>query len=284
MGRGGKGTGKRTRSSKHLNGDQALFDHSKPTEMVDVSQPDTLPTNSEGLNGDNNMEEDTIIALFGVPLSLIVDVDALTRKIEAYHYVPINKDTSLKEDYTLLSRFLSNPVDSGNKPAPIGAKTNTCEAAGVVHTTNEGKELAGSRPNVGATAGISMAGFKQSGLNFGPIDEATIIQSVSIKYVPNSYVGAAGVSISGPSEPKANFCLLFSENLYNGVKFSIPRKLVEMVSTRFDNPLYGYFISKRVAFLVVEYYARNKWENFGLTRIMMNSKVSSLLNSILLKV
>ncbi|GJV03626.1 zinc knuckle CX2CX4HX4C containing protein [Tanacetum coccineum] len=55
---------------------------------------------------------------------------------------------------------------------------------------------------------------------------------------------------------------------------SIPMKVFETVSTRFDNTLYGYFISKRVAFPIVEYYVRNNWGKFGLTRIMMNSKGS----------
>ncbi|GJY68074.1 zinc knuckle CX2CX4HX4C containing protein [Tanacetum coccineum] len=47
---------------------------------------------------------------------------------------------------------------------------------------------------------------------------------------------------------------------------------VLMVSTRFEHTLYGYFIGKIMAFLVVEYYARNNWAKHGLKRIMMNSK------------
>ncbi|GKC24402.1 zinc knuckle CX2CX4HX4C containing protein, partial [Tanacetum coccineum] len=99
-----------------------------------------------------------------------------------------------------------------------------------------------------------------------------IIQSVYINEQPSSYLGAAGGSKTEPSKPKANFRSLCSENLCDGAKFSIPRKVVETVSTRFDNTLYGYFIGKRIAFLVVEYYARNNWGKYGLTRIMMNSK------------
>nr|GEX54975.1 hypothetical protein [Tanacetum cinerariifolium] len=41
-----------------------------------------------------------------------------------------------------------------------------------------------------------------------------------------------------------------------------------LVSTRLEHTLYGYFIGKRMAFPVVEYYAKNNW----LKRIMMNSK------------
>ncbi|GJW97882.1 zinc knuckle CX2CX4HX4C containing protein, partial [Tanacetum coccineum] len=49
-------------------------------------------------------------------------------------------------------------------------------------------------------------------------------------------------------------------------------RVVENVSTRFEHTLYGYFIGKRMAFLVVEYYVRNNWAKHGLKRIMMNSK------------
>ncbi|GKC37436.1 zinc knuckle CX2CX4HX4C containing protein [Tanacetum coccineum] len=48
--------------------------------------------------------------------------------------------------------------------------------------------------------------------------------------------------------------------------------VVEKVTTRIEHTLYGYFIGKRMAFSVVEYYARNNWAKHGLKRIMMNSK------------
>ncbi|GJT91012.1 zinc knuckle CX2CX4HX4C containing protein [Tanacetum coccineum] len=66
-----------------------------------------------------------------------------------------------------------------------------------------------------------------------------------------------------PSDPIVQFMLL---------NISIPRKVVEKVSTRFEHTLYGYFIGKRMVFLVVEYYARNNWAKHRLKRIMMNSK------------
>ncbi|GKB03718.1 homeodomain-like protein [Tanacetum coccineum] len=48
--------------------------------------------------------------------------------------------------------------------------------------------------------------------------------------------------------------------------------IVKKVSTCFEHILYGYFIGKRMAFLIVEYYARNNWAKHGLKRIMMNNK------------
>ncbi|GJY48015.1 zinc knuckle CX2CX4HX4C containing protein [Tanacetum coccineum] len=51
-------------------------------------------------------------------------------------------------------------------------------------------------------------------------------------------------------------------------------KDVNVVSSRLENTLYGYFIGKRIAFPTVKYYVHNNWANHGLTRIMMNSKGS----------
>nr|GEZ00120.1 zinc knuckle CX2CX4HX4C [Tanacetum cinerariifolium] len=58
---------------------------------------------------------------------------------------------------------------------------------------------------------------------------------------PCSYVGVAGGSKPKPNKSKANFRSISSKNL-------------------------------RFAFLVVEYYVRNNWGKYGLTRILMNSK------------
>ncbi|GJS50838.1 hypothetical protein Tco_0624200 [Tanacetum coccineum] len=41
---------------------------------------------------------------------------------------------------------------------------------------------------------------------------------------------------------------------------------------RLENTLYGYFIGKRIAFPVVEYYVRDNWDKYRLTRLMMNAK------------
>ncbi|GKG25438.1 zinc knuckle CX2CX4HX4C containing protein, partial [Tanacetum coccineum] len=75
-------------------------------------------------------------------------------------------------------------------------------------------------------------------------------------------------------QPKvnSNFRTLVADLVFYGVNISIPRKVFEKVSTRFEHTLYGYFIGKRMAFSVVEYYARNNWVKHGLKRIMMNSK------------
>ncbi|GJX59827.1 hypothetical protein Tco_0291217 [Tanacetum coccineum] len=88
---------------------------------------DTVPMNGEGLNGDNNMDEvlvheitsnvngsldadksmqffeknlsnkDIVVAIFGVPLSSIEDVDVLTRKIKAGDYDEIKEGMTSDE-------------------------------------------------------------------------------------------------------------------------------------------------------------------------------------------
>nr|GEX82059.1 hypothetical protein [Tanacetum cinerariifolium] len=89
-------------------------------------------------------------------------------------------------------------------------------------------------------------------------NDSPIVQSVIIQDKPRSYVGVTGVSKPKSSKSKANFRSLSSENLCEGANFSIPRNVVETVSTRFANTLYGYFLGKHIAFPVVEYYVFSK--------------------------
>ncbi|GKC90157.1 hypothetical protein Tco_1150806, partial [Tanacetum coccineum] len=109
------------------------------------------------------------------------------------------------------------------------------------------------------------------------IDESTmpnepIVQFVDINTKSTSYVGAASTSAKDQPKVNSNFRHLVVDPVFDGVNISIPRKVVKKVSTRFEHTLYGYFIGKRMAFLVVEYYARNNWAKHGLKRIMMNNK------------
>ncbi|GKB80621.1 zinc knuckle CX2CX4HX4C containing protein [Tanacetum coccineum] len=99
-----------------------------------------------------------------------------------------------------------------------------------------------------------------------------IVQSVDINTKSTSYARAAGASAKDQPKVNSNFCPLVADPVFDGVNISIPHKVVEKVSTRFEHTLYGYFIRKRMAFPVVEYYARNNWAKHGLKRIMMNNK------------
>nr|GEV35054.1 hypothetical protein [Tanacetum cinerariifolium] len=69
-----------------------------------------------------------------------------------------------------------------------------------------------------------------------------IVHYVIIQEKPRSYVGVVYASKVEPSKSKANFRSLSFENLCEGAKFSIHRKVVKTVTTRFANTLYGYII------------------------------------------
>ncbi|GKB38467.1 zinc knuckle CX2CX4HX4C containing protein [Tanacetum coccineum] len=99
-----------------------------------------------------------------------------------------------------------------------------------------------------------------------------IIQSIVISTKATSYARVAGASAKDQQKVNYNFRSLMADPIFEGVNISIPRKVVEKVGTRFEHTLYGYFIGKRMAFPVVEYYAKNNWAKHGLKMIMMNTK------------
>ncbi|GJT98144.1 zinc knuckle CX2CX4HX4C containing protein [Tanacetum coccineum] len=77
-----------------------------------------------------------------------------------------------------------------------------------------------------------------------------IIKSLDIITKPTSYAGAAGENAKDQPKVNLNFRPLVADHVFNGLNISIPRKVVENVSTRFEHTLYGYFIGKRMAYPV----------------------------------
>nr|GEX12643.1 zinc knuckle CX2CX4HX4C [Tanacetum cinerariifolium] len=109
------------------------------------------------------------------------------------------------------------------------------------------------------------------------VDKSTMPSDPMVQYKdintnPTSYAKAVGASVKDQPKVNSNFRPLGADPVFDGVNISIPRKVVKKVGTRFEHTLYGYFIGKRMAFPVVEYYARNNWAKHWLKRIIMNSK------------
>ncbi|GJW44848.1 zinc knuckle CX2CX4HX4C containing protein [Tanacetum coccineum] len=50
----------------------------------------------------------------------------------------------------------------------------------------------------------------------------------------------------------------------------IPQEEVNMISARFENSLYGYFIGKRHAFLAVQNYVKTVWAKYGFKHVMLH--------------
>jgi hypothetical protein len=76
----------------------------------------------------------------------------------------------------------------------------------------------------------------------------------ALKQPSTSYAGATS---NDPMKPKSNFRRLECSKKTNGVDLTVPMKVVKEVNTRYENTLYGYFLGKRLAFPVVDYYVRN---------------------------
>ncbi|GKD90902.1 hypothetical protein Tco_1366409, partial [Tanacetum coccineum] len=95
--------------------------------------------------------------------------------------------------------------------------------------------------------------------NSGPIPVTKVISG--IKDDPLSYAN----KLSPTSVTKSNLRKL-DANVPNDANyyFWLPLALVHDVSDRMKNSLYGYFIGKRLAFPVMEWFARNNWEKYGL--------------------
>nr|GEU40259.1 hypothetical protein [Tanacetum cinerariifolium] len=117
----------------------------------------------------------------------------------------------------------------------------------------------GKHENVCVASNVGNMAMDTSNDDTMHVDDPLIVQSVIIQDKPRSYVGVAGGSKMKPSKSKANFRSLSSKNLCEGANFSIPRKVVETISTRFANTLYGYFPGKLISFPVVEYYRVLLW-------------------------
>ncbi|GJR19374.1 zinc knuckle CX2CX4HX4C containing protein [Tanacetum coccineum] len=184
--------------------------------------------------------------VFGVPSNTMKDYEAF--------------NTTLTSTYEVWSKLTSKQRKAILKIASAGW-TALVELKSATPDLGGSPKMFSSVPNLG----LNVAEKPVS-----PSD--TIVKSVDIHEKPSSFVGAAGASVKDQPKVNSNFRPLVADPVFDGVNISIPRKVVEKVSTRFEHTLYGYFIGKRMAFPVVEYYARNNWAKHGLKRIMMNTK------------
>jgi hypothetical protein len=166
-------------------------------------------TNTESLI---KMKHDYIVALFGVSLSTLEDINEFTLSCEVGKYpVWVELDSNARAMAMDAIEDLWNAF-----VAEIKAKYTTPK----------------------------------------PTDESPIVQAVDINTNGTSSVGATGLRDAQPIID-TSFRPPVAEPVFEGVNISIPRKVVEKVSTRLEHTLYGYFIGNRMAFPVVENNARN---------------------------
>ncbi|GJZ70829.1 hypothetical protein Tco_0634680 [Tanacetum coccineum] len=87
-----------------------------------------------------------------------------------------------------------------------------------------------------------------------------------INEIPSSYAN----KLSPTSLTKANLRKL-DATVPNDVDYDVglPLASVHEVNDRMKNSLYGYFIGKRLAFLVVGWFLRNNWEKYELKKVTL---------------
>nr|GEZ00147.1 zinc knuckle CX2CX4HX4C [Tanacetum cinerariifolium] len=56
-----------------------------------------------------------------------------------------------------------------------------------------------------------------------------------------------------------------------GADVALSLAAVDEISNQFVNNLYGHFIGKKLAFLIMENYAKNTWAKYGLERVMLHN-------------
>ncbi|GJX89820.1 zinc knuckle CX2CX4HX4C containing protein [Tanacetum coccineum] len=163
-----------------------------------------------------------VAATFRVSLTTLGDLDVLTKDIEA------GKHEELLFGMTNDKRIVV-----------MDALVAMCDSIRAENTNADATPCMVSHVDDSITKGASIV---DDNLSSKVLPNDPIVKSIDIHEKPSSYVSAAGGSKPEPSKSKANFRLLFSENSCEGVNVFIPSNAVEMVSTRFANTLYGYFI------------------------------------------
>ncbi|GJT27692.1 beta-caryophyllene synthase [Tanacetum coccineum] len=105
-----------------------------------------------------------------------------------------------------------------------------------------------------------------------PVGVTSVIQDFTTTdgNVPDksSYVNVT----SKPSGKKVNFYNLFTPG-DNGIDVVVLVESIRVISERFANTTYGFFLGKRVAYPIVANYVRNTWGKYGLVRLMFSSSI-----------
>ncbi|GKA54454.1 hypothetical protein Tco_0753403 [Tanacetum coccineum] len=183
-----------------------------------------------------------VVTLLDVPLNTLGDIDNLTKaidlcKLEVWSTLPSEKHTEVMETiWAMWDAFLiENPNATsgyssylGKSDVGIGIERGTYEVwskltyeqrKAILKTAHDGWN------NLVELQKKATMVDKQSG------EVSLDDHIVNVNEKPSSYVSAAGGSKLDPIKPKANFCSLSSDNFCEGANISIPRKIVETVSS-----------------------------------------------------
>ncbi|GJY14730.1 hypothetical protein Tco_0385152 [Tanacetum coccineum] len=94
-------------------------------------------------------------------------------------------------------------------------------------------------------------------------DKAIVPQKQSFANVVN------GINTKRPT-PKVNFRAMVNHYKIANSNFVLPITVVQAVQHKFENSLVGFFVGKKVAFLLVKNYVTNTWAKYGFEKVMSN--------------
>nr|GEX03922.1 ABC transporter G family member 39-like isoform X1 [Tanacetum cinerariifolium] len=119
----------------------------------------------------------------------------------------------------------------------------------------DGKPMKSSRNVQFEVPKVDFAQFVQSQTGYDGIDPKGDMHKKMVRRI---------IMLMGVQEALNNLHLLSRVNV------AIPIEVVDKISSRFNNTLYGYFLGKRLAFPVVENYFKHAWAKFRIERTMLH--------------
>ncbi|GJT91736.1 zinc knuckle CX2CX4HX4C containing protein [Tanacetum coccineum] len=109
-----------------------------------------------------------------------------------------------------------------------------------------------------------------------PIHAAIVKETIPVADVNASTLNSGpndllGVDIDGTNKCGVHVLVLTNDVKVVGADVAIQITVVDEISDKFANTLYGYFIGDRLAFPIVEAYIKNAWAKYGLERAIFRN-------------
>ncbi|GJX17184.1 ribonuclease H-like domain-containing protein, partial [Tanacetum coccineum] len=161
-----------------------------------------------------------------------------------------------------------NVIDSGNGIAEVtaGMSNTTATPNVVMNYTNLGQSGIHNVINTTPISYINIVSTSPSKNGSANKNGGEQVGNELVNKFPSSYA----TKLSPTSSTKTNLPKL-KVNVPTNADYDVwlPLDLVHEVNDRIKNSLYKYFISKRLAFHVVEWFVRNNWEKYGFQKVSL---------------
>ncbi|GJS76916.1 zinc finger, CCHC-type containing protein [Tanacetum coccineum] len=114
--------------------------------------------------------------------------------------------------------------------------------------------------------------LKNSVVNENGVDNVNVISCTEVDSV---MAGHDNLHDENARQTPSNFTA--NPNKGNRIDVDVPLEYIRVISERFVNTTYGFFLGKRVAYHVVANYVRNTWGKYRLVKSMLNSSTGLFL-------